>query len=183
VDDGNTWTTAPVQVSLDTDQIAGLDPFCVTSGSDVWVMYGTTLMPSMDSTTLDGADHIFIAHSPNGGASFDMARPDAIDHGADMLATIPLMTLDGSGKLDTAYVAGNMQGDPAGSIRFTRTTGTTVGASTQVDGPMLFDLSRVTQTWVGDYFGGVVHGSALYLAYPNTASGQTHIYFRKLALP
>jgi hypothetical protein len=181
--DGVTWTTSSSQVSLDTDQLAGLDPACVAMGPDVWVMYATTMMPSMDVSTLDGADHVWLAHSGDLGATFDTARVDAIDHAADALATIPLLALDGSGKLDVAYVAGATAGDSKGTVRFTRTAGGAVSPSVLVDGPMLFDLSRVSQTWLGDYFGGVVHGSAFYLAYPNNSSGQDHIYFQKIALP
>jgi hypothetical protein len=116
------------------------------------------------------------------GTAFDPTRPDALDNTADALATLPLIVLDGSGKLDVAYAAGAAAGDTNGSIRFTRTLGQTA-ASTLVDGPMFFDLSRTTKTWLGDYFGGVVRGSALYLAYPNNSSGLDHIYFQKLPLP
>jgi hypothetical protein len=182
-DDGVSWTSTSSQVSLDTDQIAGLDPGCVTSGPEVWVMYATTAHPSTDNTTLDGADHVWIAHSADVGVTFDPQRADALDQAADALGTLPLITMEASGRLDVAYAAGSAAGDTNGSIRFTRTTAMTVAPSVHVDGPMLFDLSRVTQTWLGDYFGGVVHAGALYLAYPNNASGQDHIFFQKLALP
>lgn len=181
-DDGATWSATPTQASLDLDEVAGLDPFCVATSSDLWVMYATTVMPATDATTLDPADHVYIAHSADFGASFDMARPDVMDHSSGM-ATIPAMAMDGSGKLDVAYIAGNSEGDPNGAVRFTRTSGMTVSPSAVVDGPMTFTLSRTSMAWVGDYFGEVVHGPGLYVAYPNNASGQTHIYFRKLALP
>lgn len=182
-DDGATFTTTSTQVSLDTDQIAGLDPSCAASGNDVWVMYATTKAPSADVSTIDGANHLYVAHSANGAATFENARADALDVAADELATIPLMVRDPMGKLDVAYVAGNAADDANGFIRFTRTTGTTSSASTLVDGPMLFDLSRTTQTWVGDYFGGVLHDGAFYLAYPRNETGLDHIYFAKTALP
>jgi hypothetical protein len=178
-DDGASFGTGPsVQVSLNTDQVAGLDPMCAGSGSDVWVMYMTTQNPSVDETTLDGADHIYVAHSVNGGLSFP-TRIDSLDTKASKLATIPVFVRDEVGMLDVAYVAGNVDQDSNGSIRFTRSG----GPSTEIDGPMLFDLSRTSMTWVGDYFGAVAHAGSLYVAYPRNETSLDHIYFAKVAVP
>ena len=178
-DDGASFGTGlSTHVSLDADQVAGLDPMCVTNGNDVWVMYSTTQNPSVDETTLDGADHLWVAHSADGAQTFP-TRIDGLDLSASKLATIPLLVRDGAGMLDVAYVAGNADQDSNGSIRFTRSG----GPSKVVDGPMLFDLSRTSQTWVGDYFGGVAHAGALYLAYPRNETGLDHIYFAKVAVP
>jgi hypothetical protein len=178
-DDGASFGSGnSTQVSLNTDQVAGLDPMCAGSGSDVWVMYSTTQNPSVDETTLDGADHIYVAHSTNGGQTFP-TRIEGLDTKASKLATIPLFVRDEAGQLDVAYVAGNIDQDPNGSIRLTRSG----GPSTEVDGPMLFDLSRTSMTWVGDYFGGVAHAGSLYLAYPRNETGLDHIFFAKVAAP
>jgi len=166
------------QVSLDTDQVAGLDPMCVASGNDVWVMYMTTQNPSIDETTLDGADHIWVAHSANGGQTFPN-RIEGLDAKAGSLATIPLIVRDDVGMLDVAYIAGDFDQDTSGTIRFTRSG----GPSKAVDGPMLFDLNRTTQTWLGDYFGGIAKSGSLYLAYPRNETGLDHIYFAKVAVP
>jgi hypothetical protein len=69
------------------------------------------------------------------------------------------------------------------STPFDRITGTTVAPSLLVDEPLLFEQSRVTSTWLGDYFGAVVHAGALYVAYPRNDQGLTHIYFAKELLP
>jgi hypothetical protein len=178
-DDGLSFGSGnSIQVSLDADQVAGLDPMCAANGNEVWVMYMTTQSPSIDETTLDGADHIWVAHSTNGGQTFP-SRTESLDTKASKLATIPLLVRDNAGVLDVAYVAGNADQDTNGSIRFTRGG----GPSTFVDGPMLFDLSRTSQTWVGDYFGGVPHAGSLYLAYPRNETGLDHIYFAKVAVP
>ncbi len=182
-DDGVTFGAGSTQVSPDTDQVAALDPFCAASGSDVWVMFGTTQSPSVDATTLDGADHLWIMHSGDGASTFDTARVDALDSKASQLATIPLMVRDSKGVLDVAYVAGDFSGDPSGSIRMTRTTGLTAAPSKAIDGPMIFDLSRTDQSWVGDYFGAIDHAGTLYVAYPRNETGLDHIYFAKVALP
>ncbi len=182
-DDGATWTTSSVVASAPSDQIAALDPACAAAGSDLWVMYATTQNPSVDESTLDGADHVWITHSPDGGGTFDGTHVDALDHGKSQLGTIPLLVRDATGKLDVAYPAGDSAGDTSGSIRFTRTDGVTVASSTQVDGPMQFDLSRIDHAWLGDYFGGVEHAGAFYLAYPRNETGLDHIYFAKFPLP
>jgi hypothetical protein len=178
-DDGISFGTGPsTQVSLDADEVAGLDPMCAGNGNDVWVMYTTTQNPSVDETTLDGADHIWIAHSTNGGQTFP-TRSESLDTGSTKLATIPLLVRDAVGMLDVAYVAGDFDQDTSGSIRLTRSG----GPSKVIDGPMLFDLSRTSETWVGDYFGGVAQSGNLYLAYPRNETGLDHIYFAKVAVP
>jgi hypothetical protein len=182
-DDGVTFTTSSVAASHPGDEVAGLDPGCAASGNDLWVMYATTNAPSTDETTIDPADHLYVTHSGTSGASFDATHVDVLDKTASKLATIPLVARDETGKLDVAYVAGDYDGDMAGSIRFSRTDGVSVVPSTSVDGPMIFDLSRVDEGWLGDYFGGVVHGGAFYLAYPRNETGLDHIYFAKKALP
>lgn len=166
------------QVSQPSDQVAGLDPMCAGSGSDVWVMYMTTQNPSVDETTLDGADHIWVAHSLNGGQTF-FEHTDGLDAKGSKLATIPVFVRDEAGMNDVAYIAGDFDQDTNGSIRLTRSG----GPSKSVDGPMLFDLSRTSQTWVGDYFGAVAHSGSLYLAYPRNETGLDHIYFAKVAVP
>lgn len=182
-DDGVTFTTSSVAVSAPSDEIAALDPACAADGDDVWVMYATTQNPSVDETTIDGADHIWVAHSGNDAQTFDTSHVDALDTAASTLGTLPLIARDATGKLDVAYVAGSSSGDPNGSIRFTRSDGATASPSTFVDGPMTFDLSRVDAAWLGDYFGGVAFGGSFYLAYPRNETGLDHIYFAKMPLP
>jgi len=186
-DDGVTFDATTTMVSGPSEQIASLDPACAAIGPDLWVMYGTTQQPSVDESTLDGADHVFIVHSSTEGATFDPPHTDVIDHQKTKLATIPLISLDATGKVDTAYVAGDTAGDMNGSIRFTRIDTLTpipkVSPSIFVDGPMEFDLSRTDDAWLGDYFGGVAHGGSFYLAYPRNETGLDHIYFAKMPLP
>ena len=182
-DDGVTFSPTTVAASAPNDAVAALDPACAASGDDLWVMYATTSQPSVDETTLDPADHLWITHATGGGTIFDATHVDTLDQKITKLGTIPLLARDGSGKLDVAYVGGNVSGDTSGSVRFTRTDGVSVAPSVLVDGPMEFDLSRVDQAWLGDYFGGVVHGPAFYLAYPRNETGLDHIYFARVPLP
>jgi len=182
-DDGVTWSPSSTSVSLPGEPLAGLDPGCVASGDDVWVMYTTTKKPSIDESTLDMADAIRVAHSPNAGASFDAKRGEALDTAQSELAMIPILARESSGRLDVAYVAGDAAGDPNGSVRYDTMAGVVATPSVLVDAPLVFDTSRTAQTWVGDYFGAVVHGGALYLAYPRNDEGASHIWFAKASLP
>lgn len=182
-DDGATFTSSTVVASDPLDAVSALDPACAASGDDLWVMYPTTNDPSVDESTIDPVDHIWITHSATDGASFDATHVDMLDTKVAALGTLPLLVRDQASKLDVAYVAGASSGDTNGSIRFTRTDGVSVSASTFVDGPMTFDLSRVDQGWLGDYFGGVAHQGSFYLAYPRNETGLDHIYFAKLPLP
>ncbi len=181
--DGASWSSASVPVSLSGEMLAGLDPECVASGNDVWVMYTTTKKQAMDETTLDLANAIYVAHSGDGGGTFDATRGQALDTAASQLAVLPNLTRESSGRLDVSYIAGDADGDTSGSLRYDTMIGMKATPTVLVDGPILFTSSRTSQTWLGDYFGSAVHAGALYLAYPRNDSGLSHIYFAKAPLP
>lgn len=184
-DDGTTWSTTSTPVSLAGETPSGLDPMCVASGNDVWVAYGTSKTLASGETKLDPADGIRVAHSSDGGASFGTGRVDALDVSATKLGCLPLVERESDGALDVVYLGGASDGDDQGSVRYTRAAAgaTSFGASASIDEPLVFDMSRDTPTWLGDYFGAAVHGHALYVAYPMNASGRSHVFFEKLALP
>ncbi|HEY8073256.1 MAG TPA: sialidase family protein [Labilithrix sp.] len=182
VDQGATWS-ATTNVSLVTEHPAGLDPRCAANGSDVWVSYAQTDMPAASEEDLDAANSIVVAHSSDGAMTFP-ERGEALDTKATKLGCLPEFVRDDSGGLSVAYIAGDTDGDFMGSVRFTRaTSGLTFGASTVVDSPVRFIMSRSALTWLGDYFGFAAHGKTLYFAYPQNQTGKTHIYFSKATLP
>jgi hypothetical protein len=184
-DHGATWSHPSTVVSLATESVAANDPICVASGTDVWVLYTTTPTPTNSSNNLDPAHTMPLAHSANSGVTFDAARVDTLDTKASALGLLPLVLQEpAGGALDVVYLAGKVDMDPQGTVRYARAaTGTTFGPSTVIDGPMLFTSDRTMPTWVGDYFGAVIHGTSMYVAYPMNSSGADHIYFRKVALP
>jgi len=180
-DQGKTWSKS-TPVSGPRETVAGLDPTCAASGDDVWVAYADTLMPSTSFMYLDPADAIEVAESTNRGSSFAAAPVSALDTAAAKLGLLPVMVRESTGALDVAYLAGNFDGDTAGSMRYVRATGTSFGSSVWVDGPLTYTLNRAMPTWVGDYLGAAVLGQGLYLAYPMNEAGSTHIYFRRMTL-
>ena len=182
-DDGVTWSASSVHASLDTDMMGQADVGCVAAGNDVWVLYATSAMRSVDATTLDVLDGLFVAHSGNAGASFDASPVQALDTAAGSVALLPLLTREASGTLDVTYISGNAVGDPKANVRFNRIDGTTVSPGEYIDGPLLFDKSRISYTWLGDYFGAVVHDDVLYTAYPRNDTGVTRIDLAELPAP
>ena len=183
IDEGHTWEPASSYANTQNELPAGADPECVATGQDVWVGYGTTPSPSASDTALDPAYALEVAHSGDGGHSFDAARTQALDASASKQALLPILVREDTGALDMVYVAGDGDGDKMGSVRFTQAAmGGGFGASTLVDEPLLFTVSRTSHQWLGDYFGAVAHGGSLYVAYPLNDTGETHIFFRKLPL-
>jgi hypothetical protein len=184
LDEGATWSTTSTVVSQANEAPAFLDPGCVASGTDVWVVYATTMSPSADPmNVLDSAQAIRVAHVADRGATVDATRKDALDPAGGSLGLLPVLVREGSGALDVAYLSGNSEGDSNGSVRYARASGAAFGSSVQVDGPMLFTMSRTSRTWLGDYMGAVTYGNNLLAAYPMNARGRTHIYFRSVPLP
>jgi hypothetical protein len=182
-DQGATWSHPSTVVSLPTEIVAANDPVCVASGSDVWIQYTTTPMNVTSQNSLDPAHAMPIAHSANAGLTLDPTRIDSLDTKASAEAMFPVILRESSGTLDVAYLAGHADMDPMGSVRLTRATGSTFAPSTAIDGPLSFDVDRTATTWLGDYFGAVLHGPAMYVAYPMNTTGLDHIYFRKVPLP
>ena len=181
-DDGTTWSTTTVHASLDTDLVGQADVGCVASGSDVSVLYITTAERSADATTLDVANGVFVAHSGDGGSSFDPQPVPALDTPAGSVALLPVLTREASGRLDVTYVSGHAVNDPTATVRVDHIDATAVSPSVEVDGPLLFDQSRISATWLGDYLGAVVHDDVLYVAYPRNDVGVTNIHFAEIAL-
>jgi hypothetical protein len=182
-DQGATWSHPSTVVSLPSEMPAANDPICVANGADVWIQYTTTPMPATSSNSLDPAYAMPIAHSGNGGMTLDATRMNSLDTTASAEALLPVLLRETSGTLDVAYLAGQADMDPMGSVRLTRATGSTFAPSTMIAGPLSFDVDRTTSVWLGDYFGAVLHGPAMYVAYPINSTGIDHIYFRKVPLP
>jgi hypothetical protein len=182
--DGATWSLSSTIVSTSSEIVAGLDPGCVAQGSDVWVVYTTTSAPTTDPVHfLDSAKAIRVAHSGDRGSTVDPTPMDALDTAASSLGLMPVLVRETGGGLDVAYLAGNSEGDTRGSMRYVRdATDAGFGSSVAVDGPLTFTMNRTMGNWLGDYLGAVASGNKLLIAYPNNASGNTHIYFRAMPL-
>jgi hypothetical protein len=140
-DDGVTWSTSSIAVSVDPEIPAAVDVNCVANGDDVWIMYSTTDSLPTTQDELSPSRRIRVAHSGDRGQTFD-GWLDALDGHASALGLMPVLVRGPQGTLIVSYVAGNADGDTNGSMRFVRTSGGSFGASELVDGPLLFTGAR-----------------------------------------
>jgi hypothetical protein len=129
-------------------------------------------------TTQFKLDHVRLAHSGDGGSTFD-ARYAVEDPSAGAFFMLPNIVSDEQGGVHVTYYAGVDSGDAAASYRASLSTdgGATFGPSGVVHAPLLFDLSRATPTWLGDYQGLWVASGKLYIAYVDNSSGASHVAF------
>jgi hypothetical protein len=185
-DYGATWTPTSVHASAPTPILAGSDPSCVATGSDLWVEYGTTdkLSPNPDSV-MDKLTHVFVAHSGDRGATFDPTRQQAADLSAAKYFLHPVLVQEPTGAEDIVYYAGNSQGDIAGTLRWSHAAdGTSMfGASTVLSGPLEYTAIRTMSDWLGDYIGVAVGKGFLDTSFATNGTGSSHIAFRRIALP
>jgi hypothetical protein len=80
---------------------------------------------------------------------------------------------------------GDKENDPGGRVERLRSTdgGKTFAAPVVELDPMLFDPSRATPTWIGDYSGLVPDGTDVLMSYVANADGHSHIAFKKRPAP
>jgi len=180
-DGGKTWPSANVTAVQFPSETAKLSEEigCAADGNDVWIFYGlTTDFGANGETIMPKRDALKLAHSPDRGASID-TRVVVSDKTAGKYFLLGSFARDEGGGFDVTYYAGNMSGDPAGSYRFSRSTDGTSFPSSVVRGPLLFDTSRTTLTWIGDYVGLAASGKNLHMAYADTSGSAAHIaYYR-----
>jgi len=155
------------------------DPTCVADGSDVWISYGLPAPLPVDGLPL--LDAVRVAHSIDDGASI-ASRTDAHD-GAAPLQLLPQLVFDGS--LHVVYHAGTAEGDPLGTLRWTRSIddGATWSPSESLDCPQTFTGKRTVPTWMGDYVGVTSAGGALHVSYVDNTSGFSHVAALHLPVP
>ena len=97
----------------------------------------------------------------------------------------PEIVIEAGGAIDVTAYRGAKENDPAGRVGRFRSTdgGKSFGAPIVELDPMLFDASRATQTWVGDYSGLVADGTDIFMSYVTNATGKSHIAFKRGAAP
>ncbi|MBL8739787.1 MAG: exo-alpha-sialidase, partial [Myxococcales bacterium] len=130
-----------------------VDGNCVAQGDEVWAIYGIAGNPWGTGGNVPRLDGIAIAHSSDGGATFDW-RSRVEDTAVGPHYLLPRMA--GAGDvIDISYYEGEKQGDEAASYRHARSLdgGKTFGPSEVVYEPVLYDLRRTTEQWLGDYMG------------------------------
>lgn len=184
-DGGATWPAANQgqTFSLDsqTAQVQSFDYRCAGQGDDVWVMYGLGSGAGTEEA-ISPLSQIVVAHSGDAGKTFD--RRTTIEL-TGALYLRPELVLEASGALDVMMYRGAKPSDASGRVERLRSTdgGKTFAAPIVELDPMLFDPSRATPTWIGDYSGLVADGNDVLMSYVANASGHSHIAFRRRPVP
>jgi hypothetical protein len=179
-DDGVTFPAANrTVVSLNNElDISTDDTICVGKGDEVWIGYSRSKDMTNSSNFLWKDYVLRLAHSADGGHTIDR-RADVNDASASMFTMEPALALEADGSIDLAYLAGNAENDPMGSLRVGRSTdgGQSFAPSTALYSPVTFGLSRTAPNWVGDYFGFVWDGGRVLSAFADNQSGTSHVSF------
>ncbi len=185
-DGGATWPTdqrIAVQAPEEDGTVStGLESNCVARGDEVWAVYGLTDSDPGGGQTLARLNGIRLAHSSDGGTSFDV-RSSVEDPAAGTSYLLPRISLADDGAIDLTYVAGQAPDDPSASFRRARSTdgGLTFGPSVSLVEPVTYELDRGDDTWFGDYTGLTWNGGSLFAALVDNSSGQSHIVFLRTA--
>jgi hypothetical protein len=184
-DGGATWPAAnqgqTFSLTAETSLVQSFDYRCAGEGDDVWVMYGIGTGPGTEEA-ISPLSKIVVAHSGDAGKTFD--RRTTIEL-AGALYLRPELVVEPSGALDVMMYRGDKENDPGGRVERLRSTdgGKTFAAPVVELDPMLFDPSRATPTWIGDYSGLVPDGTDVLMSYVANADGHSHIAFKKRPAP
>lgn len=185
-DGGVTWpedNRVAVQAPEEDATVStGLDSNCIARGDEVWAVYGLTDDDPGGGQTLARLTDVRLAHSSDGGATFD-SRTTVHDPEAGDSFLLPHLALADDGTIDLTYVAGDGPDDEAASIRLARSTdgGATFEPSVAVVDPVTYELDRVDDTWFGDYTGLTVDGGELFGVVVDNSTGFSHVVFFKTA--
>lgn len=181
---GATWPAENRSTSFALpSEVNGLQSYdlrCVGEGDDVWVEYGVAKGPS-SGTSIPPLDRITVAHSGDGGATWDLrtvVNPDGPK------ALRPEIARDATGALHVIAYTGAEEGDAAGAVRWWRSTdgGETFEDRGALHAPILFTGARDGSDWVGDYSGLVIDGGDLFATFVDNSSGKSHILFTRRPL-
>jgi len=184
-DGGATWPAAnqgqTFSLSSELAEVQSYDSRCAGEGDDVWVMYGLGTGPGTEDA-ISPLHQIVVAHSGDAGKTFD--RRTTIEL-TGALYLRPELVVEASGALDVMMYRGAKADDASGRVERLRSTdgGKTFAAPVVELDPMLFDPSRATQTWIGDYSGLVADGTDVLMSYVTNGDGHSHIAFKKRPAP
>ena len=182
-DHGVTWPPANVNTGLalqaEANRIQSYDLRCAGDGDSVYLMYGLASGAS-SANGIPPLDDVVVAHSSNGGQSWD-ARVHLPQNGLKFLR--PEIALAPNGDVHVTAYAGTLDGDPLGAVRhWLMTDNLTLVEQEVVHQPIVFTGSRGGADWIGDYSGLVVSGGTLFVTYADNSNGTAHVAFRRIAL-
>ena len=172
-DDGASFPSTHATTVAKGSQLTFDDPACVAAGDLVWVQWEET------TGTTTAATVVKVAASSDRGGVFGEASL-ASDQ---PLAYHAQLAREPGGALDLVYYAGRSDPDPAGSYRRTRSLdGKAWSPSVAVVEGLTFLTDRQTALWLGDYPGVVATSGALFTAFTENRSGQSHVAFARIGL-
>jgi hypothetical protein len=174
-DGGQSWQL----YSTPAASVVFQDPTCVARGNDLFVAYGTgtaLFNPSEDSP----ADAVVVAHSPNGGQSFD-PPVTASDGQAGMQYLFPRLISDATGKLEIVEYEGAVN-SPATFVLASSTNGSTWTTS-PIAPAGTFALDRTLANWLGDVVGLTPGTTTSFTSYADNSKGKSHVRFAEFAAP
>lgn len=152
------------------------DPGCVVDGNDLWIAYASFDTPGgaprvgrpETFMTQDAADSIRVIHSPDGGLTFD--RDVRVT--GPISATkymFPEFVRTGSGQLELVYY----EGVPDGAAALSRATSVNGDCNSwsrqQLASVGTFQLTRLSGSWLGDYFGVLALGHSIIAAFTDNS--------------
>ncbi len=174
----------PVYDPADATHVSTMvDGNCVVDGDDVWVVYGTSSNPNGTSTRVPRLDHVVVSHSTDRGATFEL-HTRAEDSSVGPHYLLPRIASLGGGVLDLAYYEGEGQDDAAATYRHARSFdgGVSFEPSEPVFGPLVYDLTRDSEQWLGDYMDLEAAPGRRFGVFTDNASGRGHIRFWSVAV-
>jgi len=179
-DDDATW--GPEVIVSGADNVGYDGPTCVADGNDVWVSYAIGA-GALDTSNFQHLTSVRVAHSKNGGTSFQPAV-DAQDPTTGKLFLHPFLTLEAGGTLDARYYAGAAPNDAQGGLLTVQSKdqGATFAPSVAEHTPIDFDLARDNTAWLGDYFGVAERDGRTHLAYVDNTGGVAHVSYRRVPI-
>ncbi len=187
-DDGGKSWSSPIQVEAAGEQ-GGLtymrEGNCVADGDDVYILYGLSDDLSQQSHNMVAPlSRLVLAHSADGGKSIS-SRTDVGDKAAGSHYLLSRLASEGGGVLDLTYYAGSGEGDAQASYRFARSTdrGKSFGPSIAIRTPVLYELKRTTEQWLGDYMGLVWQGGRYYSAFVDNSAPAAHVVVHSAPTP
>ncbi len=151
-------------------------------GADVWLLYGLAGYLGGSESAIVYDQGIALGHSADGGATWDAP---AIILQDDRKVMLPELVIEKDGALDVVYYAGIRELDPAGTFEWIRSTdeGKTWSSAVVIKRGILFQPSRTTQDWLGDYVAVATDDDFAYFAWTSNETGQATAQFARRPLP
>jgi hypothetical protein len=196
-DNGQDWSGGVEIQGAGEAGSVGLPPTCFAQGDDLWVSYGLRTASYLHA--------VRVAHSPDGGATFD-SHASVHDALVAPYFTNHQIAVEPSGAANVVFYAASGPGDQVGSFRRVRYSPAEVGGggaggmgtggmggeggiadpgmeSTLVHEPIRFELSSESVSWLGSGVGLLYDNNDLFVAYVENAERDAHIAFEKITVP